>query len=91
MTEGRRLVAVILDVLPTFISPSIQRGRWPTTKAQSSINVENIDDAHDQAVQAGVRVLRAPRTEPRGLSARGPAVNRLGSRRAPHPALSTAG
>jgi predicted enzyme related to lactoylglutathione lyase len=42
----------------------------PTTGAQVTLSVENIDDAHAQAVRAGARVLHEPRTEPWGRSGR---------------------
>ena len=42
----------------------------PTTGAQLSIRVDNIEGAHAQAVRAGARVLHEPRTEPWGQSGR---------------------
>lgn len=45
------------------------RGK-PANRAQVSISVENIADAHAQAVRAGAHVLHEPRIEPWGLSAR---------------------
>ena len=42
----------------------------PTTGAQISLSVDDIDNAHAAAVRAGVPVLHEPRTEPWGRSAR---------------------
>src|SRR6202035_3610854 len=42
----------------------------PTTGVQISVNVNNIDDAHAQAVGAGARILHSPRSEPWGRSGR---------------------
>jgi predicted enzyme related to lactoylglutathione lyase len=42
----------------------------PTTGAQISLRVDDVDAAHAQAVKAGTRVLHEPRTEPWGRSAR---------------------
>ena len=42
----------------------------PTTGAQVSLRVDNIDEAHAQAVRAGARVVHEPRTEPWGRSGR---------------------
>jgi predicted enzyme related to lactoylglutathione lyase len=42
----------------------------PTTGVQVSLSVENIADAHAQAVRAGARVLHEPRDEPWGQSGR---------------------
>jgi predicted enzyme related to lactoylglutathione lyase len=42
----------------------------PTTGALVSLRVDDIEDAHSQAVQAGARVLHQPRNEPWGRSAR---------------------
>lgn len=42
----------------------------PTTGAQISLRVADIDEAHAQAVKAGARVLHEPRTEPWGRSGR---------------------
>jgi len=42
----------------------------PTTGAQVTLSVENIEDAHAQAVRAGARVLHEPREEPWGRSGR---------------------
>jgi catechol 2,3-dioxygenase-like lactoylglutathione lyase family enzyme len=42
----------------------------PTSGAQITLSVENVDRAHATAVGAGVRVLHGPRAEPWGRSAR---------------------
>jgi predicted enzyme related to lactoylglutathione lyase len=42
----------------------------PTTGAQISLGVDDIDRAHDRAVKAGADVLHEPRTEPWGRSGR---------------------
>jgi predicted enzyme related to lactoylglutathione lyase len=42
----------------------------PTSGAQISLSVDDLDDAHAGAVRAGVAVLHEPRTEPWGRSAR---------------------
>jgi predicted enzyme related to lactoylglutathione lyase len=42
----------------------------PTSGAQITLSVADIDDAHAAAVQAGAHVLHQPRTEPWGRSAR---------------------
>jgi predicted enzyme related to lactoylglutathione lyase len=42
----------------------------PTSGAQISLSVEDIDNAHAAAVRAGVHVLHEPRTEPWGRSGR---------------------
>ena len=45
------------------------KGR-PTSGAQITLSVDDIDNAHLAAVRAGVHVLHEPRTEPWGRSAR---------------------
>ena len=45
------------------------KGR-PTTGAQMSLSVDDLEDAHAAAVQANARVLHEPRSEPWGRSAR---------------------
>jgi predicted enzyme related to lactoylglutathione lyase len=42
----------------------------PTSGAQLSLSVDDIDIAHEVAVRAGARVLHEPRTEPWGRSGR---------------------
>ena len=42
----------------------------PTTGAQISLSVENVEAAHAAAVDGGARVLHEPRAEPWGRSAR---------------------
>jgi len=42
----------------------------PTSGVQITLSVENIDDAHAAAVDAGARVLHEPRNEPWGRSGR---------------------
>jgi predicted enzyme related to lactoylglutathione lyase len=42
----------------------------PTTGVQISLNVDDIESAHDRAVKAGATVLHEPRPEPWGRSAR---------------------
>ena len=42
----------------------------PTTGAQITLSVEDVDIAHAAAVRAGAQVLHAPRTEPWGRSGR---------------------
>jgi predicted enzyme related to lactoylglutathione lyase len=42
----------------------------PTSGAQITLSVENVDNAHATAVRAGVHVLHGPRAEPWGRSAR---------------------
>jgi predicted enzyme related to lactoylglutathione lyase len=42
----------------------------PTSRAQITLSVNDIDNAHATAVGAGIRVLHDPRTEPWGRSAR---------------------
>jgi predicted enzyme related to lactoylglutathione lyase len=109
--EGRRLVAVILEVSDLARSVDLYRDafgldlhpgdnqvddRWtggqhaeiswrdgaylhfalypakdrPTTGAQLSLRVEDIEKAHAQALRAGAHVLHEPRTEPWGRSGR---------------------
>lgn len=42
----------------------------PTSGAQITLSVDDIDDAHAAAMHAGARLLHEPRTEPWGRSAR---------------------
>ena len=42
----------------------------PTSGAQITLTVDDIDAAHGKAVRAGARVLHEPRTEPWGRSGR---------------------
>jgi predicted enzyme related to lactoylglutathione lyase len=42
----------------------------PTSGAQISLSVDDIDSAHEKAVRGGALVIHEPRTEPWGRSAR---------------------